>query len=200
MDEATKKRSYTTGAREKVAGARSLLGVLSDQEVAARLGVSRSSVADYRRAEGIQAAPRSARLTPELLARIKPSKVAAQHDVVGHLTDSAVAQLAGVSSQTVQAYRKRYGIPAARARSAPADTEAAEVLEVEETAEVEEAAEVAEVHEAAPLEAVGGQVVWRVLGTRERLFVVASTMAEAAAKVDAAGYRVGLKRAGIVLA
>lgn len=108
-------------AKKMISGARTLLGVISDEELAARLGVAPTAVANYRRAEGIKAAPKSARLSEAELPKVRVSKVAAHHDLVGTVSDTEVSRAAGVSSQAVQAYRKRHDIQSFQARAAKPD-------------------------------------------------------------------------------
>lgn len=322
----SKKKSYVRGAVQRVAGARSLLGVISDEELAKRLGVSAKSVERYRQSQGIKIAPMQARLTAKQLSRVRPNKVTRFHDLVGVKVDSEVARLAGVTTGAVLQYRKTWNIPAAtKARKAddvdqgpeavqtdepgpvvtdsPSDeadsgaepgeqqplvgkaerkvrkskldpfrhlvgvesdeevarlagmtvsgvkyfrrtreiaappglasTTAVEQVDTEVAPEVEEPSEPAQevhkaqddahLHEAAPdaptaeAPAVEHEVieqveaapehaetpelhVWRVLGADRRIYVVAATIGEAAAKAEAAGHTVGIRRVGPCIA
>jgi hypothetical protein len=195
-----------------IAGAHSLVGVMSDAELALRLDLSAASIAGYRRRRGIAAAPRSSGLTRSELAEITASPITAFHDVVGTLPDARVAEKAAVSSKAVRAYRQEYSIESYRtkrkeppAAERPSDTPepkpAPKPAARRRTAEPEPPVASSTPDKTAPT----GQAshlpkrVWRVLGPGERRYVIASTMVEAAAKLEAAGFRVGLKHVGLLL-
>jgi len=107
------------------------LGVLPDATVAELASVTVSNVRAYRKRHGIAAAPRSksgatvSRATTAIAApeapvaftsakRARPrrSKLDPYMEKVGAVPDREVAELAGVSSENVRAFRKRRGIPA----------------------------------------------------------------------------------------
>ncbi len=129
---------------------RDIVGVLSDDEVAVRVGVTRQAVAQYRALRRIPAPPRPARAKPVHAppppAKPKiPSRVDPFRSDLGVLLDTDIADLAGVSTTVVQKYRTRLGIPRApvqpgrprRPRSrearAPAPLEAAAVVGADES-------------------------------------------------------------------
>lgn len=114
-----------------------LIGVEPDGVVAARANASAGGVKAYRERHGIAAAPRAARVgvptastavvqaitvappeasTPRLaeesaVRTARPSKLEAHRDIVGVLSDTAVAEVAGVTPSGVRKFRARHGIP-----------------------------------------------------------------------------------------
>ena len=110
------------GATKRIAGAHSLVGKISDTELAARLGVSRQSVANYRRDKGI-AAVKGKRLSKADLARIRPSVVMQFFDMLGKVPDGDIAGKAGVSTNSVQALRTKWGIAAHKAAKSEKKTD-----------------------------------------------------------------------------
>ena len=90
---------------------RDLLGVESDPAIAARCGVSVSSVTTYRESQGIPPRPRP---TP------RKQRIPANHPVrpykalLGLVTDQDIAKLSGATVATVKALREAFGFgPAA---------------------------------------------------------------------------------------
>lgn len=197
------KRRYASDARERILGAKSLLGSIPDGDVAQQLGVSRSSVANVRKELAIPPAPRAsagaaktksapkgkskAKRTTKARGRRRNSKVAAAHDILGTISDRDVASKIGVSAGAVLQYRQRHGIPAYRRGRA---TDALPP----EPGEAPKAAKAPEKHAAA----AGTQHIWRLLGPAEPVFVVATDIVGAAQQAATLSGHVGLKHVGTV--
>lgn len=101
------------------------LGVEPDHVIAERAGVSARTVASFRRRHGIKGRrgrgpSRSSDLPPEKAtkkARKKPgrkSRIDPYADQLGSRPDAEIAELAGVSTNAVAAYRRRRGVAAHR--------------------------------------------------------------------------------------
>ena len=95
---------------------RDMLGKESDSAIARKAGVSARTVAAYRMRLKI---PGYNRWSDPKRARTQKrrSKLDPFHDLVGTVTDAAVARKAGVSIQAVRNYRVKHGIPSSRSRA-----------------------------------------------------------------------------------
>ncbi|MFZ5476690.1 MAG: hypothetical protein ACOZNI_07945 [Myxococcota bacterium] len=95
------------------------LGKVSDAEIAARAGVSRSAVTKFRTRRGIAGdaarPPRKPIATerPTSAPRRRRSKMDEVLHLIGVRSDTEVAALAGVTPDNVRNYRRRHGIAAA---------------------------------------------------------------------------------------
>lgn len=107
-----------------------LMGKESDATIAALAGATRAGVKAHRERHGIAPPPASAESAPAPLrsssagpervdpsAVRRPSRLDAYRHIVGVLFDSAVAEIVGMSAESVRLYRKRYGIRAGTMRS-----------------------------------------------------------------------------------
>ena len=107
-------KSDVAGRRQSVlVPFRDLLGVLTDAEVAVRAGVGAEAVRRYRVAHGIQSARSVAAAASEAggTSHGRSSRLDAHRDILGVLSDRAVAERVGMSAQGVSKYRLSRGIP-----------------------------------------------------------------------------------------
>ena len=140
-------RTFKNG---KLTAFRHLMGVEPDAVVAARAKATAGGVKKFRERHGIAAAPATpsagkpaavvvrssapapatgtapaaGQPAPESIPadrQPRPSKLDAHRDIVGVLTDAAVAAIAGVTRDGVRQFRKRHGIPST-ARTQPPET------------------------------------------------------------------------------
>lgn len=124
-------RTTRGGATARLEGVRSLLGRVSDGEVAERLGIARKTVVEFRKRNHIDAfvpprsrvdssASASGRGRPEAGAVRRASRLDAFANVIGRVPDRDVAGRAGMTPENVRMYRRRRGIAASWRVEAPA--------------------------------------------------------------------------------
>lgn len=215
-----KGRKYTINAKGLIESIRDRLGVEPDAKLAKEIGVSTSSVANYRRANGIKskrgrparraivrqpvqakakrAAPASGPIRGK---RGKKSKIAQHHAIVGTVPDRVVAEKAGVTVGAVQQYRNKHGISASSKRGRPAGSRTLRTPSSTRGLVAAPPRMPSRPRVAAPRKsaASGKSLVWQVLGVAKPTFIVSPTLAEAAERAQAAGHTDGLQRVGVAL-
>jgi len=211
-----KPRRVSRPRRSKLDPFMDKVGVVPDREVAVLAGVSAENVRAFRKRRGIPAGWRDGgsapvatptpaledSVAPKKAGRTRRGKLTPYRELVGVLSDSKVAKMAGTAAQNVRAFRLRHDIPARwRGEGQPLPNEEAILtLHVGPQAAAPAPAPVP-----APepvIEAVVAPVVYRgregyvvtVQGSEEEIsyVVVAHDIAEAAAKAVR-----GVERRGI---
>lgn len=186
------------GKRSKIDAYYDLLGTVPDSHVAEKAGVTANAVSNYRRRRGIagydpsqdpaatDAATKSSTATTKGGRR---SKISPFHDQVGTVPDRVIAEKAGVTVNAVSNYRRRRKIPAFEgAYDGPSATSAP-------------SASVTTAPSAPTPRTSSGERVYVV--TRDdssTAYVVASSLAEAAQRVDKHRSVIGIAYLGDVLA
>jgi len=110
----SRRRGAPPGRKSRIEPHRSIVGVLPDEEVAAKAGVSRSAVRQYRRKHGIAAPPSKQRGEEPVESPSRPgrrSRIEPYEHLVGVESDQEVAAKAGVTLSAVRQYRQKHGIP-----------------------------------------------------------------------------------------
>lgn len=192
----------------EIAKHKELLGVEPDHVIAEKAGVSARTVASFRRRHGIKGRrgrgpARSEDLPPEKSTakkeRKKPgrkSRIDPFADQLGTRPDAEIAELAGVSTNAVAAYRRRRGVTAHR------DAQR-EVPEVAAAAPEAPAPAAAPAPKATPRPAAptsGGQVYRVSISGAADAFVLADSLVAAAQAVEGRKGVVGVAFAGSLLA
>lgn len=162
------------GASASLESFRDELGTVPDDVIAEKAGVSRRTVASFRKEHGIAGYKGPRR------RRARQSAIDAHVHLLGTMPDAEVAELAGVSGNAVRAYRVRRGIPSWRSTGGARQAEPTPTP--------------------VPSTSVG-HVAWRVEFTDgQSAVVVASSLAAAAGRAELAGSVASITRIGAVLA
>jgi transcriptional regulator with XRE-family HTH domain len=186
--------SRRSESSDKLVPFHDLLGTVPDDVVADKAGVSRRTVANYRGRHGITGY-RGKRRRIKRTSAIDPFLT-----LLGTVPDHEIAERAGVSANAVRAYRVRRDIPSWRAskRSGAATPTPAAAAQPAAPAPAPTASSRKPTAPKALPTAV--RVAWRVsLGDGRQAIVVATSLAEAAARSEREGEVQTLERLGSVL-